>query len=299
MKPVVFVQTNAKQRLGAMVSAFSFRRNAREPDSFSVRIIDAADYPVLLEAGRTILRDGRLSGWNPDDLQSFSPLRFAAPDLMAHRGLALVVDPDVFAVGDVGELLTRDLQGKAIWCRPRPGYKGRPDYLASSVMLLDCALLPHWRFAADLRGLWERRFDYADWIELRLEDPATIGLLEPEWNDFDHLGPATRLLHNTRRRTQPWKTGLPIEFTPRDTVASRLARPFRALMAQRYRRHPDPRQQALFYALLADAIDAGTITNGYVEREIAAMHVRPDSLALVDRYRSWFRPAEPSQRRAA
>ena len=26
--------------------------------------------------------------------------------------------------------------------------------------------------------------DYMDWVSLKLEDPATIGLLENEWNDF-------------------------------------------------------------------------------------------------------------------
>ena len=88
-----------------------------------------------------------MRAWDPDDLQSFTPLRYAVPDVVGHQGLALVTDPDVFAVGDVGELFTRDLQGKAIWCRPRPGYDKITDPLATSVMLLDCSKLPHWRFA--------------------------------------------------------------------------------------------------------------------------------------------------------
>ena len=32
------------------------------------------------------------------------------------------------------------------------------------------------------------------WMNLGYEDPATIGLLEPEWNDFDKLTPATRMI---------------------------------------------------------------------------------------------------------
>ncbi len=40
-RPVMFVHTNAKQRLGALVSVRSFRRNARDPAAFDVRLIEA------------------------------------------------------------------------------------------------------------------------------------------------------------------------------------------------------------------------------------------------------------------
>ena len=54
-----------------------------------------------------------------EDLQSFTPLRFMPPQLMGYEGRAIVVDPDVFAVGDVHELLTRDMEGKAVMGRRR------------------------------------------------------------------------------------------------------------------------------------------------------------------------------------
>jgi hypothetical protein len=139
MKPVAIIHTNDKQMLGALVSAHSYRRNSRNPDSFEIRILRAEDFPELQERGHTFLRGGHVRNWDPDDLQSFTPLRYAVPDELGHQGLALVTDPDVFAVGDVAELFTRDLQGKAIWCRPRPGYDKITDPLATSVMLLDCA----------------------------------------------------------------------------------------------------------------------------------------------------------------
>ena len=41
------------------------------------------------------------------------------------------------------------------------------------------------------------------------EDRKTIGLLENSWNDLDVLNSNTRMLHTTRRWTQPWKAGLP------------------------------------------------------------------------------------------
>lgn len=289
-RPVVFVHTNAKQRLGARVAAHSFRRTSARPHAFDVRLIEAEDFPTLGDATRTYRRDGEVVRWNPEDLQSFTPLRFAVPDLMGHRGVALVVDPDVFAVGDVLALLERDRAGKAIWCRRRAGHKGRQGYLASSVMLLDCARLPHWRFDDEIASLWRHERDYAAWNELRLEDPDTIGLLAPEWNDFDRLTPDTRLVHMTKRRTQPWKTGLRVDFTLRRDGVHRFVSPVLSRVLRRYRAHPDVNQQAYFYALLADAVDAGAITRD----EIAAGHVRPDSLALVERHRGALWPAVPA-----
>ena len=41
------------------------------------------------------------------------------------------------------------------------------------------------------------------WIRLKLEPSETIRLFEKEWNDFDRLTPETKMLHNTRRITQP------------------------------------------------------------------------------------------------
>jgi hypothetical protein len=286
--------------LGALVSAHSYRRNARDPNAFDVRVIRAEDFPELQEHGRTFLRGGHERAWDPDDLQSFTPLRYAIPDLQGHQGLALVTDPDVFAVGDIGELFTRDLQGKAIWCRPRPGYDKITDPLATSVMLLDCAKLPHWRFQEDLKALWEHRIDYLDWINLKREDLSTIGLLEAEWNDFDHLTARTKLLHNTKRRTQPWKTGLPVDFTLRERRGfMSLVMPIVRMAAPNYTRHPDPKQEAYFYALLAEGLDTGSIGREQVEKEVQLGHVRPDSLELIERYRGHLWPAQQAAPKAA
>jgi hypothetical protein len=299
MKPTVVIHTNDKQMLGALVSAHSYRRNSRTPEAFEVRVVNASEFPELQERGHSLLRGGHVREWDPDDLQSFTPVRFAIPGLLGYEGLALVTDPDVFAVGDVAELFTRDLQGKAIWCRPRPRYHKITDPLATSVMLLDCARLKHWRFADDLEALWNHKVDYLDWINLKRENLETIGLLEPEWNDFDHLTPGTKLLHNTKRRTQPWKTGLPIDFTFKERGLLNFALPIVRKLAPNYMRHPDERQEAYFYALLADALDAGAVTREQVEREVRLGHVRPDSEALIERYRGQLWPAQQATPRAA
>ena len=284
MKPTVFIQANARQMLGAKISAWSYKKASRRPDSFNVRIIDAAEYPRLMASGQSILRAGHVRAWDPDDLQSFTPLRFAPPKMMGWKGKAVVTDPDCFGVGDIADLLDRDMGGKAVMAVPRPGHNKRNDYIATSVMLLDCAKLTNWDIDRDLDDLFAHKFDYIDWIELKRQDPATIGLLEPEWNNFDTLTPRTKILHTTKRRTQPWKAGLPIDYTLRERG------PFdflRKLKRKTYDRHPDPNQEALVYSLLADLVDRGEVTKPQLVAEMAANHVRHDSLELVDRYRGW------------
>ena len=288
-RDTVFIQANARQMLGAKISALSYKKASARPDRFDVRIMDAADYPRLMQSGQSVLRGGHIRDWDPDDLQSFTPLRFAPPSLMQFKGRALVTDPDCFGVGDVADLFDRDMDGQAIMAVPRPGHNRRNDYIATSVMLLDNARLKHWDFDQLLDDLFARRFDYIDWIELKREDPATIGFLEPEWNDFDRLTPRTKILHTTKRRTQPWKAGLPIDYTLRERG------PFdflRRLKRTRYEQHPDPNQEALVYSLLADLVDRGDVTKQELVTEMAANHVRHDSLDLVDRYRGWNGLAE-------
>ncbi len=284
MKDTVFIQANARQLLGAKISAFSYKRRSASPDSFDVRILSVEDFPRLMQPGQSILRAGHVRNWDPDDLQSFTPLRFAPPSLMNFEGRALVTDPDCFAVGDVAELFRRDLQGKPIWAVPRPGHNGEADYIASSVMLLDCAALKHWDFDRDMDDLFARRFDYVDWIELKREGRSSIGFLEPEWNSFDRLTPGTKILHTTKRRTQPWKTGLPVDYTLREAGALDL---LRNLVNRHYRPHPDRNQEALVYALLADMVDDGLVTYKELRAHMAANYIRHDSLELIPKYRGW------------
>lgn len=296
LRPCVFIHTNHRQLIGARVSAYSLTRNSAHADRFTVRIIHHGDYRFFAaREGQLYLRDGMRHPWRNDDLQSFTPLRFIPPELMGYQGRALVIDPDVFAVGDVYELLSRDMLGKALMCRPRSGYKSAYGCLASSVMLLDCAKLTHWRCEEQFGELFDFKRDYADWICLKNEPRDTIGLFEDEWNDFDRLTERTKLLHNTRRRTQPWKTGLPADFMPPESF-----RPFPpigwALRARRllfgdygllprYARHPDPRQETFFFTLLRECIDNGIVTVDVLRTEIQQNHVRHDAFEILDRIR--------------
>jgi hypothetical protein len=293
MKPCVFIHTNAKQLVGARVAEYALRRNSKSPDAFDVRFLEVESEPfIAAHEGRRYLRDGAWRTWTTDDLQSFTPLRFMPPERMGYQGRALVIDPDIFAVGDVHELLTRDMGGKAVLARRRSGWKKKTCW-ASSVMLLDCARLAHWRCEADFESLFEGKRDYADWICLRCEDESTLGLLEDEWNDFDKLTPRTKMLHNTRRWTQPWKTGLPVDFVPGDKVlglpfVDRLMRWRRerfgdhALLG-RYVRHPDRNQERFFFGLLRECLQRGVVSEQLLREEIERDHVRHDAFEVIER----------------
>ena len=295
MDHCVFIHTNHKQITGALVAQYALKRNSVNADKFDVRIIDTADYPWLQEhEGRMYLRDGVKRVWLNDDLQSFTPLRFMPPKLMGYQGRAIVIDPDIFAVGDAWELLNRDMQGKAIMCRMRSGPKGYVDKcMASSVMLLDCAKLSHWDAEQGFREMFEFKRDYQPWICLKLEDRESIGFFEAEWNDFDRLTRRTKMVHNTRRRTQPWKTGLPTDWRPAERF--RLFPPVAwAMRARRklfgeyaflgnYKAHPDPNQERFFFGLLRECLENGIITEKMLRDEMAKNHVRHDALEVLER----------------
>jgi hypothetical protein len=301
----VFIQTNHKQIVGALVAEYALRRNSRHNDDFDVHIMHARDYPFFAaREGQLYLRDGVKRPWLNEDLQSFTPTRFLPPELMGYQGRAVVIDPDIFAIADVWDLLSRDMSGKAILCRRRAGPKGVVDRcLASSVMLLDCAKLSHWKVEAAFNEMFEFRRDYQPWVCLRLEDRDTIGLFEEEWNDFDRLTPDTKMLHVTRRRTQPWKAGLPIDWRPAERF--RLFPPVAWLMRARrhlfgeygllgnYKEHPDLNQAHLFFGLLKECLDQGIITEAMLREEMRRNHVRHDAFEVLAHTPDLAPPGQP------
>jgi len=296
-KPCVFIHVNHKQILGAHVGEQSIRRASKHNEKFDVKFIETKDHQFLWDKeGQMFLRNGVKRKWRMNDLQSFTPLRFMPPELMNYKGRAVVIDPDVFAVGDVWDLLSRDMGGKAILCRPRS--KKKPDMngpLASSVMLLDCAKLRHWNVEAQFNEMFTSQRDYKKWITLMYEDRSTIGLLENAWNDLDVLNKRTKMLHTTKRWTQPWKAGLPIDFVPADKFQTFPPIGW-ALYARRrifgdyaflgnYKSHPDKNQEDFFFGLLKECMEKGTVTDDMVAHEMDTNHVRKDAVSLVQNVR--------------
>lgn len=287
VRPHIFIQTNSKQSIGAIVSAYSMKRNSAHADKFDVTVMQQEDYPFFRKReGQSYMRHGVKRVWHENDLQSFTLTRFLPPQLMGYQGRALVVDPDVFAVQDVWELLTRDMEGKAIMCR---GSKFKNGAFASSVMLLDCAKLKHWNVEQGFNELFEGKRDYHNWISLLMEDRNTIGTFEDEWNDFDKLSPRTKMIHNTRRRTQPWKTGLKVDYTPTEfvPVIGWIMRMRRKLFGDhallgRYARHPDRNQEYFFFGLLKEAYEKGLVSEAQLREAMQHNFIRHDSFEVMN-----------------
>ena len=287
MKPVVFIHTNDFQMLGAKLSKHSLERGSRHADRFEVRYLRYEEQPQLTgRVGQNYLRRrGKWVTWNDGNPQSFTPLRFLPPQAMGFQGRALVIDPDVFAVGDVWPLLDRDMAGKALMCR-RVEKPGTRPFLASSVMLLDCEKLRHWRWDEQIEEMFQGRRPYRPWINLELEPEENIGTFEARWNDLDHLDDSTVLLHFTRRLTQPWKTGLPLGAVEEGKTASKGRTWIDRLLGRepKHRRNPDPRQERFFFELLADALEAGVVSGEELSREVSDRNVRPDVFEVLARY---------------
>lgn len=299
LKPTVFIHTNHKQIAGAIVSAHSLRRASATPDAFDVKIIDTRDYPYFREYdGKNYLRDGQQRPWLFEDLQSFTPSRFMPPELMGYEGRAIVVDPDIFAVADIMELFNFDMKDKSVILYQRPRPDGGIDFM-TSCMLMDCAKLKHWNVEESFKKMFTNEVDYDDWLNLKLEDPNTIGELPPVWNHFDTLTPETKMLHTTHRRTQPWKTGLPVDFKlemqpayKRKLIDLQRAIFGKPIICKRYKVHPDPRQERLFFGLLKECLANGEITKEQLQEEMKQDHVRHDAFKVMEQ----IKPLPPRDR---
>jgi len=155
---------------------------------------------------------------------------------------------------------------------------------------MDCGKLRHCRVAEDFDALFRREREYKKWMNLGYEDKGTLGILDPGWNDFDKLSDRTKMIHNTRRKTQPWKSGLPVDFVPSEN--NKLS-PIAWLMFLRrklfgtygllgtYKSHPDKRQEHLFFGLLKECVDNGTVTQDLIREHMKDNHVRHDAFEVM------------------
>ena len=137
MTPTVFIHTNHKQILGALVSQYSLQRNSRHPERFETQIINSEDHPFLkAREGQPFLREGKTWLWRYDDLQSFTPLRFmrpACPGLWARRSFASTGEDEVMAI-DIAELerLIKDgIPNAQVWIED---LRGDGDHYAATVV---------------------------------------------------------------------------------------------------------------------------------------------------------------------
>jgi hypothetical protein len=287
-QPVVFIHTNRQSLLPAMVGAYSLRARSKHCDKFEIRLLQLEHTPFLQKfSGRRFeLEPGDFAVFDKDKYMSFAPLRRLVPHLMNYSGRALVLDPDIVAVADVYDLLSRDMGGKAILCRKRTARVGDKlsEVYATSVMLLDCAQLHHWQWHSEIEKLFAGEITFNRWFGLLDEPPENIGLFEDSWNDFDKLDADTKLVHMTELTTQPWRTGLRIdENQSKLWPVDLLKRLKRKIFRQELRglKHPDPAQEAYFFNLLQECAEHGEISQQFIREQIRHRLLRPDTFKLM------------------
>lgn len=270
MKNTLFIQANTKQMVGALLAKFAAERQRKDPNAFDVQIINVETVPAFKEftwAGFKRGEETRVQ--DPNDLQSFTLTRLMPPELMGYEGRAVVIDPDIFALKDITPLFEMDLKGNALAACAK---KGAWD---SSVMVLDCAKLKHWKIADILSSLKDGTGDYRTWMQLRAE--KNVLELSRDWNSLDVITHTTGMLHTTVRLTQPWKTGLPIDFTPgRIPPLFGYIPRFWVKQPTHYQPHPDPAVENFFFKLTKDALAAGAVTTGDLQSAVDAHNVRAD-----------------------
>jgi hypothetical protein len=292
-RPIVVVHTNDQQMAAALVGAHSLKSRSRNPGLFDVRLLRLEETPYLWKRHKqtfTWWEGGPPTVWLRNNMLSFAPLRRMVPQLLGYRGRALVLDPDIFAVGDVYELLTRDMRGKAILCRPKQEWREGRQLISSAVMLLDCARLTEWQWDREMDDLFAGRASLGPLLSLWDVPAEKIGLLEEEWNHPDTLTEQTKLLHTTAPITQPWKTGLPADFNEytrasgfwldlwKRGTSRLLGEPDRTV---RYRPHPDPRQEQLFFSLLRECLEQGGVTAAFLRKAMRRNWLRKDAFERI------------------
>jgi hypothetical protein len=271
-----------------MVGAYSLRTRSKHCDKFEIRLLQLEQTPFLqkFSGGKFELEPGEFVVFHKDSYMSFAPLRRLVPHLMNYSGRALVLDPDIFAVADIDDLLSQDMGGKAILCRKRMSHVGDKvsEVYATSVMLLDCAQLHHWQWHEEIEKLFAGKITFNRWFALLDEPPENIGPLADSWNDFDHLDADTKLLHMTALKTQPWRTGLAIdENRSRFWPVNLLKQLKRKILRQELRglKHPDPAQEAYFFGLLKECVEDGEISQQFIRQQIRRRLLRPDTFELM------------------
>ena len=190
------------------------------------------------------------------------------------------------------------LQGKAIWCTPAARLFDKiTDPLATSVMLLDCGKLPHWRFAEELDSAVAHRDRLS-----RLDQPQARGARHdrPARARVERFRPSDA---GDQAASQHQAADPAVEDrTCRSTSRSASARGCStsrcrssACSRPSYTPPPRPQQEAYFYALLAEALDAGSVTARAGRKASRLGHVRPD---FARAHRALSRPFWPAEQAA-
>ncbi len=193
----IFVGYDPSQQIAYDVLKYSLEKHASEP--IDVQAIDADQ---LTDFARPV---------DPLASTPFTYTRFLVPWLCDYQGIALFMDSDMLALGDVTELFHLPMDGLALRVRQheynptetvKMGGKTQTQYPRknwSSLMLMNNPELSAWTKEAveTQSGAWLHRFE-------AIPDEK-IGDVSEEWNVLDHMDGPTKLLHYTSGG--PWLEG--------------------------------------------------------------------------------------------
>jgi len=254
----VFIQSNKYQLIAAKVSQFSFFKNGAE----DVEIMQFENNNLLQSyIGLDYLRNSKINKY-VNDLQSFTFLRFLAPELMNFKGYCLVVDPDVFALRNIKALENVIDDKHDIFCT---FYNNTPR---SEVMVVNCNTI-NWNFADILEKVFSKTLDYKELLNLQFPRKIKIKEVDIKYNEHDQFDDKTVFLHTTNRITQPWKYNLPIDFqryVSKKEILKNLFKKFiglnynKEILSNRYLKHKDPKVISLIKNFFLEALNKNFIT---------------------------------------
>ncbi len=256
----IYIQSNPQQLTAAKVAKYSFKKQGFE----NIEIINLEDNSLLKgKFGNKFKRNGKIISFDPNDLQSFTLLRFFPPQICKNK-YCLIIDPDVFAVKNFDKIFDIHIDDKLkIYCTKKN------DRIKSEVMLINAENFNLWNFEKIINDLFSLKIDYSELINLDFIDKNSIGLIDENFNSHDEITDQTILLHTTNRITQPWKTGLDIDYSYHTSNLNLLINYFKKyvglnyqkkLLEKKYQTHPNGKVIEFVTRLFEGAIDSKNIT---------------------------------------
>ncbi len=222
------------------------------------------------------MRGGKWEKYTLSDLQSFTLLRFWPES--NYDGDYLVVDPDVFPVKfDVNSVSKiREMFGDGLYAVPGV----RPGEWRSSVMIrVGYSKRPLWIFQSLVEEIFDGSMDYNDAILLK-SISNHIKPVSEYYNHYDKLTPETLMLHTTSRNTQPWKTGLRIDYVNHKlNFFQRLRSKY--FLRPRYQKHPSAQVERFFLESLSEALKAGYVSERTLNGAVLSGDVRSDIRSIL------------------
>jgi hypothetical protein len=273
-----FIQANNKQLIGAKIAQAAIMRQS----GILPTILNVSETTNLGLQGLRYKRDGKWLNYNASDLQSFTLVRFLPPTIMNFEGFSLIIDPDIFAIRNLSNFisLTNEKDFSVLACKKK-------EFFDSSVMIINNEKFSsRYSWEKIIENLSSGVLDYKDLMTLNIPN-LKIKNLDRIFNSLDSFSSDTVFIHTTNRLTQPWKTGLKIDFTRNNPgyyfslIPKKLVFKVLGKYPSRYKKHPDPKVEDLFFDLARSAIKDGYLSIEEIKLAINKGFVRKDFLRLI------------------